>query len=97
MSEDPTRDIEQKYDTKPTLETVLLRLEEFRSEVNAFRSEVNTRLDGLQAEIAGAREETRASLRKFGHKIDALNNDILELRADMRDLVSRTNDSEVKQ
>ncbi len=96
MSEDPTQNIEQKYDTKPTLETVLLRLEEFRSEVTAFRSEVNTRFDGLQAEIAEAREETRVGLRKFGHKIDALNNDILELRADMRDLVGRMDSSQVK-
>ena len=89
MSEDPAQDIEQKYDTKPTLDTVLQYLAE-------FRSEVNTRIEGLQAEIIGTRGEMGAGFRKLGHKIDALNNHILELRADMRDPVSRMDAIEVR-
>ncbi|HEY0078490.1 MAG TPA: hypothetical protein VGB73_07570 [Pyrinomonadaceae bacterium] len=68
MSEDPTKDIEQKYDTKPTLETILLRLEEFRAAVekrfDGLESEMNRRFDSLE--------------RKFNR----LNKELLELKAD---------------
>jgi hypothetical protein len=33
MSEEPTQDISKQYDTKPIIETVLERLEDFRAAI----------------------------------------------------------------
>jgi len=68
MSDDATKNIEEKYDTKPTIETVLERIEELRGEMR----------DGF-AQVDGR-------LKKVEHKISLLNEDVLELRSDMREL-----------
>jgi hypothetical protein len=61
MSEDPTKNLEQRYGTNPTILTVLERLD-------AFRSEVNTRLDRIETQLDRATSvahETRAELREL--------------------------------
>jgi len=79
MSDDATKNIEEKYDTRPTIETVLERINalgnELRSEMRAGFEQVNTRLDVMDGR-----------LKKVEHKISLLNEDVLELRADMREL-----------
>ena len=72
MSGDTTKDIGQKYQTSPTIETVLERLEEFRSDVNTRLSEVNTRLDRIETQldrVASVAFETRADLRELKGRI----------------------------
>jgi DNA anti-recombination protein RmuC len=104
MNEDPTQNIEQKYDTNPTLETIMESINMLAVEMRAGFArieqqfgETGKRLDSLQSELTETREEMRTGFRKFGHKIDALNQDLLDLKADMRDLVSRMDAAEVKQ
>ena len=63
--------------TKPTIETVLERMDD-------FRKAIETRFD--QVEI---------HLRKIDHKIAALNEDILEVRADIR-MLEKMIETEVK-
>jgi predicted nuclease with TOPRIM domain len=75
MSDEPTKNIEEKYDTRPTMETVLERIEELRGETRAGFEQVNTRLDVMDGR-----------LKKVEHKISLLNEDVLELRSDMREL-----------
>jgi predicted nuclease with TOPRIM domain len=79
MSEDTTRDLDEKYSTKPTLETVLERLAEFRSEVTTrldnfetrfgkFETVVDIRFDRLEAEVSKSRYELvslRADFNEF--------------------------------
>ncbi|HLL73137.1 MAG TPA: hypothetical protein VK363_16985 [Pyrinomonadaceae bacterium] len=68
MSDEPTKNIEEKYDTRPTIETVLERIEELRGEMRAGFAQMDGRL------------------KKVEHKISLLNEDVLELRSDMREL-----------
>ena len=72
MSEDPTKDMPQKYDTKPTIETVLERMEamrsEIRSDIQAVRVEMQVGFDRIESIVSGTRAE------------------FLTLRADFREL-----------
>jgi hypothetical protein len=63
--------------TKPTIETVLERLAEFRESVNG-------QLESLQGQLATFQDSVELQLHKLDRKIGALNDDILTLRADMR-------------
>ena len=65
MSEDPTKDIGQKYQTTPTIQTVLERLEEFRSEVSTRLDRIETQLD----RVTSVTHETRADLRELKGRI----------------------------
>lgn len=68
MSDEPAKNIEENYDTKPTIETVLERIEELRGEMRAGFAQIDGRV------------------KKVEHKISLLNEDVLELRGDMREL-----------
>ncbi len=50
MSEDKTKDIKEKYKTEPTIETILERLD-------SFRTEVNIRLDRIESEVKQTHSE----------------------------------------
>jgi tetrahydromethanopterin S-methyltransferase subunit G len=50
MSEDKTKDIAEKYKTAPTIETILERLD-------SFRTEVNIRLDRIESEVKQTHSE----------------------------------------
>lgn len=62
-------------DTRSTLDTILER-------INALGNE-------LRGDIANLREEMNVGFRKMEDKIDVLNQNILEVRADYRDLKRR--------
>ena len=51
MSEEPTKDIGQKYGTQPTIETVVQMLGEMREEIRAGFQAVNARLDKIDRKI----------------------------------------------
>lgn len=84
MSEDTTKDISSKYDTKPTLEQVLERINalglELHKEMQEIRSEVKKQLSEMKHQLDGF--ELRFD--KLDDKIDVLNGDVLSLRADAR-------------
>jgi septal ring factor EnvC (AmiA/AmiB activator) len=71
MSEDPTKDLGEKYDTRPMLENLLREMRE------GFAG-VNTRLDRI--------DERLASLER---KVKILNEDILQVRADIAGIDQR--------
>ncbi|MDQ3687837.1 MAG: hypothetical protein M3430_19855 [Acidobacteriota bacterium] len=62
-------------DTGPTLDTILER-------INVLGNE-------LRGDIASLREDMNMAFRKMEDKIDVLNQNILEVRADYRDLKRR--------
>ena len=85
MSEDPTQDMSQKYDTKPTIETVLERINalstELHSELRVVREEMRKRFDALDIRldrIEGAVHETKSNF----HMLRA---DFNELRGQLRE------------
>jgi hypothetical protein len=52
MSEDPTKDLGQKYDTQPTIETVVQMLGELREHMDARFDRVDARLDKIDRKIS---------------------------------------------
>jgi hypothetical protein len=74
MSEDPTKDLEQKYDTKPTLETVVQMLAEMRDEMRAGFAGVQRRFEEFDVRLDRVASETSKTRSEF-----------LELRADFRE------------
>ena len=79
MSEEPTKDMPQKYDTKPTIETVLERIEamrsELHSEIKAVRVEMQVGFDRIESVVTATRSEFAGTRSEF-----------LTLRADFREL-----------
>jgi predicted nuclease with TOPRIM domain len=74
VSEDPTKDIEQKYDTKPTIETVLER-------INALDQTLNARMDKLQ-------DQVNIRLDRIESEVKKTHSEFYDLRADFRELRS---------
>ena len=85
MSEDTTKDVSQKYDTKPTIETVLERINEMRvemrgeingmrGELKEVRGELGNEINKLRAEMSGEINGIRAELSR----------EIKSLRAEMQ-------------
>ncbi len=75
MSEDTTKDISQKYDTKPTIETVLERINEMRGEMNEMRGEIKS-----------LRVEMEVGFDRIESIVSGTRAEFLTLRADFREL-----------
>ncbi|MGB9180021.1 MAG: hypothetical protein WCB68_12310 [Pyrinomonadaceae bacterium] len=78
MSEDTTKDISSKYDTKPTLEQVLERINTVVEMLIEFRSEVNKRLEDFDVRID-----------RIESVVNATRSEMLTLRADFREFKSK--------
>ncbi|HYG79895.1 MAG TPA: hypothetical protein VD861_05880 [Pyrinomonadaceae bacterium] len=76
MSEDTTKDMSEKYDTKPTIETVLERISEMRAEMlerfKELRVELDVRFDRVESIVSGTRSEfltLRADFKELRHAL----------------------------
>jgi hypothetical protein len=78
MSEDPTQNLEQKYDTKPTIETVL-------TEMRAGFAQLNARIDGLEQRMTARFDTLESRIDKVESIALITRGEMLELRADFRD------------
>ena len=72
MSEDKTQDMSERYDTKPTLDTILEELRSFRASVEerfeALENKFDVRLERIETELDRVRavaHETRADVREL--------------------------------
>jgi tetrahydromethanopterin S-methyltransferase subunit G len=52
VSDDPTKDLGQKYDAQPTIETVVQMLSELREHMDARFDRVDARLDKIERKIS---------------------------------------------
>lgn len=82
--------LEEKVDrrlqeTRPIWEQVLVRLDGVESKVQT-----------LEGEVAGFREEWRTGLRRFERQVGILAKDVMEVRTDQLDLEKRMDDLEPK-
>lgn len=93
MSEDTTRDLEEKYSTKPTIETVLERLAEFRSEVTErlaeFRSEVIARIDSIETHLDKFETEVDIRFDRLEGEVHKDRYEVVNLRADFNEFRSQ--------
>ena len=85
MSEDPTKDIDQKYDTRPTLETVLLEMRAGFAAVEKRFSDLETglsiRLDRIESEV----KQTHSELFSLRADFTELRSEFNEFRAEVRE------------
>jgi hypothetical protein len=79
VSEDTTKDVSQKYDTRPTIETVLERIDEMRGEMKEMRGEMVERFKEMRVEV-DVRFDRVESV------VSATRSEFLTLRADFREL-----------
>jgi len=68
---------DDKVTTKPTLDTILER-------INAIGQELRGRLDAVEAEVAGLRVDVKKGFADLGRKVDILNKEHLQMRATFR-------------
>ncbi len=83
MSEDPTKDIPQKYDTKPTIETVLERMEAMRSDImQAMHSEIQA----VRVDMQKMQTNMQVGFDRIESIVSGTRAEFLTLRADFREL-----------
>ncbi|HZT57016.1 MAG TPA: hypothetical protein VFA21_00175 [Pyrinomonadaceae bacterium] len=85
MSEDPTKNIGEKYQTSPTLETIVQMLAELREQMNARFDGLETRIERLEARMDGF--ELR--LERVEEQLDRMTSVVHETRADLREVEKR--------
>jgi len=75
--------------TNPTIETVLQR-------INSLGEKLDGRISALENEMGEIRKDLRTGLRMVERKIDVLNDNILRVAADQKDLEKRVENLESK-
>jgi hypothetical protein len=78
VGEDTTQDITKKYDTKPTIETVLERINDLAVAIRRMEERIGIRLDRIESEV------------KLTHsELYALRADFTELRSEFNNFKSQ--------
>ena len=85
MSEDTTKDISSKYDTKPTLEQVLERINVVAEMLVEFRAEVNRKFAAIEQKL----EDFDVRIDRIESVVNATRSEMLTLRADFREFKSK--------
>ncbi|HKC65771.1 MAG TPA: hypothetical protein VKB86_19165 [Pyrinomonadaceae bacterium] len=72
MSEDPTKDMSQKYDTKPTIETVLESISELRVDMQIRLDRIESEVKQTHSELYSLRADFIELKRSLGEHLPAL-------------------------
>jgi chromosome segregation ATPase len=87
-NEDPTQDISQKYETKPTIETVLERINALGEALSAQINDMRGQLDDVRGQL----DRVESRLMDFDVRLDrvegvvnATRSEMLVLRADFKE------------
>lgn len=78
MSEERTEDMARKYETKPTLETLLER-------INALGAQFNARLDTMEEHLSIRLDRIESDVKKTQSDFHSLRADFTELRSALRE------------
>ena len=84
MSEDKKQDMSERYDTKPTLDTILVELRSFRTSIEERFEALENKLDGVGVKF----EAFDVRLDRIESVVNIPRGEMLELRADFRELRS---------
>jgi uncharacterized protein YlxW (UPF0749 family) len=79
MSEDTTKNLEEKYSTKPTIETVL-------DSINSLGHTLNARIDGLETSVNDLKANFNIRLDRLERDIKLVHSLTFGLRADLTEL-----------
>lgn len=77
MSDEPTKDIAEKYDTNPTIETVLER-------INALGTQLNARVDSLEEQLDIRLDRIESEVKLTHSEVYALRADLKELKSELK-------------
>jgi hypothetical protein len=90
MSEDTTKDLEGKYSTKPTIETVLDSINSLGHTLNAridgLETSLNARMDGLETNLNDLKANFNIRLDRLERDIKLVHSITFDLRADLTEL-----------
>jgi uncharacterized protein YoxC len=96
-------DVAEDSTTKPTIETVLERINAVGEKVAALADSMNSRFERIDTEVAQIRHDIdtvkhdiNTGFRKVERKIELLNRDFLTIRGDNEDLLQRVENLESK-
>ena len=81
MSEENTQNMSQRYDTKPTIETVLERLSALGTEMREGFARIETRLDDFDVRL----DRMESDVSKTRSEMLTLRADFKELRAHLKE------------
>jgi hypothetical protein len=71
-------------DTKPTIETVLERINELGASLEARMGSLETRIVGLETAVTDMRAEMRQGFHELERRVDTVSIDMNKLRSDLR-------------
>jgi chaperonin cofactor prefoldin len=99
MSEDTAKDLEGKYSTKPTIETVLERFSSMEQAINTsidgLETSLNARLDGVETSLKSQIKELETSfnirLDRIESEVKLVHSQTFSLRADLTELRHQLN------
>lgn len=95
-SNDLTENLADVPTTKPTLETVLERINQVGEALTLRMNELDQRMTDVATNVAQLRNDIEQGFRRVERKIELLNNDFLEIRSDQEDLLRRVEELERK-
>ena len=81
MSEENTRDMAQRYDTKPTIETVLERISALGTEMREGFARIETRLENVDNRL----DDFDVRLDRMESDVSKTRSEMLTLRADFKE------------
>jgi hypothetical protein len=82
--------------TNPTIETVLERINSLGEKFDGRMSSLEGRMSSLGSEVGEIHKDLRTGLKQVERKIDVLNNSMLQMVADRKDLEERVENLETK-
>jgi chaperonin cofactor prefoldin len=82
--------------TKPTIDTVLERINALGEKFDTRMGALEDRMGALEGEVSEIRNDLRTGLRMVERKIDLLNKNILQVSADQKELEERFENLESK-
>jgi len=85
MSEDTTKDIQEKYGTQPTIETVLERIEALAQEMRAGFAITDQRLTALEERF----DKFDVRLDRIESEVKSTHSEMFTLRADFKEFRSQ--------
>ncbi|PYS76535.1 MAG: hypothetical protein DMF67_17365 [Acidobacteria bacterium] len=89
MSGDPTKDIGEKYSTKPTIETVLERInaldEKLSARVDGFEKRIEERITSFEERVGIRLDRIESEVKKTHSEFYDMRADFTELRAAIRE------------
>ena len=79
----------ENMNTEPTIATLLTRMNEWGEKLTAENAEIRSELADLRKGQDELRKDLNTGLRRIERKIEILNDNLLTIKADIRDLEVR--------